>query len=1038
MARAAAAAAEQQQPQKKFSISQPKTAFLPSYPPLSLAAPSQTSFSYPILYNDNQISEYILGHKYTLLNSNVCSLHRNYELVKELATELNTSFIVLTEIWQVDPNFYKIPNYHIAEMKLRQKKRGGGVAIFTSQKLPKPKLYEPLNKNYENIECIAIQTSYDKTDLIICGIYKPPEKSFPGFLKDLRFILQNLANSRKKFIIAGDMNVNLLEQNANSTAYQDLLDEFQVKQLVKGPTRITPTTRTNLDHIASNLEYISAHPTYHRISDHQAVVAAFKETKKHFYKNKSVQNKKIILDEDKSIYNITSFDWTQWMQQQENIDIDSMSENFLKVLEDLMTFKVVKKGPKSPKKPWFSKELILQKDLVAKKNRKFLKNQNEKNEFDFKLEKKSYNDNLKLAQKKYYVEKIEKAGNSSRAIWATINEALSRKKKEHKSTKKIIFEGIEYTKDFDIAQIFNSHFKESAFKIAKNIQDGPDFKSFLLKKNECSVKMDLKETSAAETYELIKSLSNKKSSGFDKISSNLIKSCNLSLCKPITQLINKSFSQGIFPSNLKIGKLTPLHKRDEMSNVANFRPISQLSCISTIIEKTIKEQIKMHHKEHNVISKYQSGFRESHGTVHSLLSARAIIEKELQQKKIVCLVSFDLEKAFDIIDCDKILPYKYEFYGLSSKATSYLHSFFNSRKQYVSFNNTNSDLINLHNISVTQGSTLGPSSFNVYINELPLITKHCQTVMFADDSSFIFSSKSESELNQNINDDLTKILSYMHANKLSVNVNKCKYMIFKPIGKKKSSVKISVNLKGTILEEVSSLKFLGCFLDNNLSFKPHINHVLDKLRSGIAALKLCRNLLNYRCKIMIYNSLFKCHIDYCAILWHSKLNKTQTALITRLQKKAIRLVFSARWNVHTAKLFSISNTTPLEKIFAKESLLFIKKHQNHELPSIFSDFLGPPEIFLKGEKQITKYRSEKTGYKIDIPKEYKKGHIFHDILTEWNNTEEDIRAPSKVVTTKNKLKKITKEKLDAFNCTRKQCYMCGLDKFRDYEKYTKF
>ena len=68
-------------------------------------------------------------------------------------------------------------------MKLRQKKRGGGVAIFTSQKLPKPKLYEPLNKNYENIECIAIQTSYDKTDLIICGIYKPPEKSFPSTIQ---------------------------------------------------------------------------------------------------------------------------------------------------------------------------------------------------------------------------------------------------------------------------------------------------------------------------------------------------------------------------------------------------------------------------------------------------------------------------------------------------------------------------------------------------------------------------------------------------------------------------------------------------------------------------------------------------------------------------------------------------------------------------------------------------------------------------------------------------------------------------------------
>ena len=1015
---------------------------LPSSP-LSLAAQKNKKIlSHPLLLDDREISDYINKHKFSFSNTNVCSLHKNYEKVKILAEELKTTFIILTEIWQIDPKYYRLPNYHEALVTTRDKKRGGGIAIFSSIDLPSPKPFAALNKIYDSIECIAVETKLDHSNLVIVGIYKPPSKSFQIFLKELRKILQILKNSNSNFIIGGDFNVNLLEQNQNSIAYLDILDEFQVKQLVKGPTRITSRSKTNLDHILSNLDFISAYPTHHRIADHQTVVAAYKEIKKYSYKCEKTEvvkkSKKTIFDEESSINNINNYDWTTWIEQQADSKVNEVSVKFSKTLEDLMVFKLVKNHQKKPKKPWFSFDLLKQKSLLDKKRKKFLKNNSEENEKDLRIEKKLYNENLKIAEKKYYAEKIEKAGSNSKAIWAVINESLSRKKKDFSFTKKIIFEGKEFTDSMDIAQIFNFHFKKAAFNISSKIQAGPDFRTYLMKDPECSTKMDFKATNTAETFKIIKNLDNKKSSGFDKISSSLIKRCNHSLCNPITFLINLSFSEGIFPTNLKIGKLTPLHKRDEKTNVANYRPISQLSCISTIIEKTIKQQMNNHLIEHKVISKFQSGFRGSHGTVHSLISTRAIIEKELQQKKFVCLVSFDQEKAFDLIDCEKILPEKFSYYGMSSKATAYLKSFFNYRKQYVSFNKTNSELTDLHNISVTQGSTLGPSSFNIYVNDLPSVSNGCSTIMFADDSSFIFSSRTIPELSQKVNKELVSILAYMQANKLSVNISKCKFMVFKPVGRKKSIEKMSVSLNGHNLEEVTSLKFLGCFLDNNLNFKDHINHVISKLRSGISALKLSRNLLSYKCKKMIYNSLFKSHLDYCAILWQDKLNKTQTALIIRLQKKAIRLLFSARWNVHTAKLFSISKITPVERIFHNESILFLKKHQNNELPEIFTDFLGPPELYLQSEKQITKYRMQKTEYKIEMPKVYKKGHIFYNVISEWNNSDEETRAPSKVKATKFRLKKLSKEKLDKFICQKTQCYMCNLDRFRDYEKYTKY
>ena len=298
---------------------------------------------------------------------------KNYEIVKDLAADLKTSFIILTEIWQIDPKYYKIPNYHEASVTIRDKKRGGGVAIFSSVDFPSPKPYEVLNKIYKSIEVIAIETIIDKSNFIIVGIYKPPDKSFSVFLKELRNILQILIKSDKKFLISGDFNVNLLDQNQNSISYLDILDEFQVKQLVKGPTRITSKSKTNLDHFLTNVDFISAYPTHHRIADHQTVVAAYKEIKKNLYKGKNSNSKqnsqKIILDEENSVNNINNYNWTSWIEKHENSNVNEASENLTKVLEDLMIFKEIKSRKKRPKKPWYTFELMKQKSELDKKSK---------------------------------------------------------------------------------------------------------------------------------------------------------------------------------------------------------------------------------------------------------------------------------------------------------------------------------------------------------------------------------------------------------------------------------------------------------------------------------------------------------------------------------------------------------------------------------------------------------------------------------------------------------------------------------------------
>ena len=82
------------------------------------------------------------------------------------------------------------------------------------------------------------------------------------------------------------------------------------------------------------------------------------------------------------------------------------------------------------------------------------------------------------------------------------------------------------------------------------------------------------------TLSIIKRLKNKDSSGIDGISNNLIKHIHLEIAKPLTLIINQMINSGIFPSELKISKVTPIYKANEKDLFSNYRPISLLPSIS--------------------------------------------------------------------------------------------------------------------------------------------------------------------------------------------------------------------------------------------------------------------------------------------------------------------------------------------------------------------------------------------------------------------------------------------------------------------------
>ena len=101
-------------------------------------------------------------------------------------------------------------------------------------------------------------------------------------------------------------------------------------------------------------------------------------------------------------------------------------------------------------------------------------------------------------------------------------------------------------------------------------------------------------------------------------------------------MVNQSFQTGNFPDALKVGKVTPLHKKDSCDNPSNYKPISILSVFSKIIEKLMYDLSYGFLDKFELLYPLQFAFREKHATTHALLSLTESIEHSTDNRKYGC------------------------------------------------------------------------------------------------------------------------------------------------------------------------------------------------------------------------------------------------------------------------------------------------------------------------------------------------------------------------------------------------------------------
>ena len=201
----------------------------------------------------------------------------------------------------------------------------------------------------------------------------------------------------------------------------------------------------------------------------------------------------------------------------------------------------------------------------------------------------------------------------------------------------------------------------------------------------------LTPTDKNEISFIISSLDSHKSSGPNSIPVKILKLLKNDISQQLSDIFNMSFLTGQFPSVLKIAKVIPIHKKQSKVDYANYRPISLLSNIEKIIEKLMYKRLSNFLDIKNLIYSLQFGFRQKYSNTHALINLTESIRQTLDQS-FGCGIFVDLQKAFYTVD-HKILLHKLEFFGIRGVCNVWFKSYLSDRKQFISINGYNSDLM---------------------------------------------------------------------------------------------------------------------------------------------------------------------------------------------------------------------------------------------------------------------------------------------------------------------------------------------------------
>ena len=750
--------------------------------------------------------------------------------------------------------------------------------------------------NNECIQSLCIEINIVKEKWFILSVYRLPSANLPSFIVNLSKILDKLLLESKMINIIGDINVNMLATDSKSISMHDFLGSYSLKNLITDPTCFKGVTSSLIDVIlvTNNRRYEKCLNYTCGLSDYHNLIACC--TKIHVPRSKP----KVVYYRSYKNFNETSF----------KEDISRIPFHIIDVFENTddkywafncMTEEIINSHAPLKKKflrkdncPHMNSNLkkIMYKKRMAQNafwkdkgnQQKWEKYRSLRNEF-VKVNK---------ASRRNYFKEHCKEGVNSRNFWQTIKPYMTNNCKVNNDI--MLKEGDNIVTDSSkIAKIFADYFVSSTDgfgfiddtnglsvnEIYLKYMEHDSIKSILSSRVKENT-FRLSNVTEAEISKLLAKVNPKKSIGYDNFPPKLLKVAKDEFAPFITSLINIAIDKSHFPSDLKYAEIAPVFKKENRLDKTKYRPVSILPCVSKIFEKVINTKLGSHF--YDTIAGQLSAYRNCYSTQSVLLKAVEDWRLSLDQGKFVGAVLMDLSKAFDVIP-HGLLVAKLKAYGYDEGCTKLILHYLSHRYQRVKINNARSSWHSLTK-GVPQGSILGPTLFNIFMNDIFYAMKDYSLYNYADDNTVCYSSNSIEDLTTNLEKCGNEMTDWFSNNGMRANPDKYQVMIFK-----KGETPQSITIKGNVIHCQSSVKLLGITIDDTLSFNKQVEYICRKAgRQVNAMMRLC-NALDTEVKEIIYKSFIHSNFNYCPAVWlicsESNLDK-----LSKLQYRALKFVYN--------------------------------------------------------------------------------------------------------------------------------------------------
>ena len=998
----------------------------------------------------------IKNSKFNVLSLNIQSLPAKFNELTDLISQFSDAdscpdVICLQETWNIiDNSAFPLINYHPLETNLRRDARGGGVGIYVKNHLSF-KILKQYSIFVERIfESIFIELTIAKNKKIIIGsVYRPGAtpgltftQQFSQFSDILSNLLAELNSNYEHVFIYGDFNLNILEANQNKfiAEYIETIFSYGFLQLVTRPTRIAENSATLIDHILTN-STVQTHETFllcSKLSDHFPIIhqLSFEKTKP---TNETIQTRDFCPD---SILRFkTAIKDYNWIHVTDQTCVQEATNNFLSTFDTLynaffpLTEKKLIKSL-NPLEPWMSKGILISRKRKNELCNLSLKNPSVVSITQFKKFRNIYNSVIRNAKKLYFQRQLEENQKNLRKTWQLLFASINKKTKKQNNLSHLTINGKIISDPSIMAAQFNEFFTSIATKTVSDLHPSDKNPTDLIAQNLNKFKFSDKILSRKEVLEATDLLANKKTPDHTGVSTHFIKQTVSSFINPLFHIFNLSFTTGVVPAQFKMAKVIPIFKAGDKSSMDNYRPISLLSSFSKILEKLVALRIMSFLNNNDILSKWQFGFRSGHSTAHPMVHFLNKITDALNNKKHTIAIFCDLKKAFDTCD-HQILLSKLKKYGVDGSELDWFKSYLTNRKQFVSVGGCSSSLLEI-SLGVPQGSILGPLLFLIYINDLPLSSKFL-SLLFADDTTLLFTHDDIKQLTAIVNNEFRKVCEFFRTNRLVLHPDKTKFILFTRSGGggldleifcnnnnfgQDDPDKISPISRVNYNDDMPAVKFLGVFFDPNINFKHHIAMLKSKLSKALYALRSVKKTLNQKSLLLLYNSVFHCHLLYAVQIW-SCSRSSQVNDIFKMQKKAIRIVAGMSYNSHTEPLFKKLQVLPLPDLITYTKIQFMQRFKQGFLPSSFDDTwvsnairnIGENDIQLRNHNQLQPIHSNLSN--LDLFPLFNFPKIWQDF------PDEQIKILRKTSEFDSKLKNYFLNDLsDTVNCNRLLCPAC--------------